>query len=67
MRWQLSWNETVRAAGLAALAERSAPAVRTSREVPYRWDPYEIWLSHARSATERAVPSAVNPASGSRD
>lgn len=67
MRWPMSWNETVRAAGLAALAERTSPAVRAPRDIPYRWDPYEIWLSRARSAPERAVPSAVSPTSGSRD
>ena len=53
MSWPMSWSEAVRAAGLAALADRTAPAARAPRVVPYRWDPYEIWLSRARPAPER--------------
>lgn len=67
MRWLMSWSETVRAAGLAVLAERPATSGRTPDDTPYRWDPYDVWLSRARSSLERADPSSVNRASGPRD
>jgi hypothetical protein len=67
MRWSMSWSETVRAAGLAALAERTASADRARGDMPNRWDPYEVWLSRVRPNPERADSPRAHFAGGSGD
>jgi hypothetical protein len=65
MRWSTNWSETVRAAGLAALAERTASADRARGDMPNRWDPYEVWLSRAQPTAERADPPSAHCATKS--
>jgi hypothetical protein len=65
MRWSTNWSETVRAAGLAALAERTASTDRARGDMPNRWDPYEVWLSRAQPTAERADPPSAHCATKS--
>ncbi len=47
MRGSMSWNETVKAAALAALVERTPPDARISVDAPWTWNPHDVWLSRA--------------------
>lgn len=62
MRRSMSWNDTVRTAGLAALDERTAAASRAPIDLPFHRDPHDAWLSRVQPPLERAaLPSRSHP------
>ncbi|MDH5273370.1 MAG: hypothetical protein OEY13_09875 [Gammaproteobacteria bacterium] len=65
MRWAMSWTDTVKAAALAVLAERTATASRAVADAPWSWNPHDVWLSRIKPRRERAVHAAQGKASGS--
>jgi hypothetical protein len=58
MRWSMSWNDAVKAAAIAAQAERTATAGRVIAEAPWSWNPHDVWLSRIKQSREfTAQPS----------
>jgi hypothetical protein len=57
----MSWADTVKATALAALAERTVAAGRTSVDAPWIWNPQDVWLTRARQPRDLAAPSAKGP------
>jgi hypothetical protein len=53
----MSWSEIMKAAALASPARRGATVVRSSVDVPWSWNPHEVWLKRVRPARERAARS----------
>lgn len=51
----MHWADTVKSTALAALAERTATAGRSSVVTPWSWSPHEVWLSRAKQSGERAA------------
>jgi hypothetical protein len=64
MRWPMSWNDTVKAAALAVLAERTTTTGRISVDSPWNWNPHGVWLSRIKPRRERAVQSSAATVSG---
>jgi len=60
MRWPMSWNDTVKAAALAAQAERTATAGRIVADTPWSWNPHDVWLSRVKQPREIAAPSSLS-------
>ena len=48
MRGSMSWNDTVKAAALAAQAERTARPPRIAVDARWRWNPHDVWVSRVR-------------------
>lgn len=55
MRWPMSWNDTVKAAALTVLAERTAAAARIVADAPWNWNPHDVWLSRVKLRGEFAA------------
>jgi hypothetical protein len=53
MRGSMSWNDTLRAAALAAQAERTANATRIAVNAPWRRNPHFVWVSRVRLSRDR--------------
>jgi hypothetical protein len=64
MRWPMSWNDAVKAAALAAQAERTATAARIVADAPWSWNPHDVWLSRVKPRRERSVQSSQATVSG---
>ena len=58
MSWPMSWNDTAKAAALAAQAERTSATGRISVYTPWSWNPHDIWLSRVKQSRELASPTA---------
>ncbi len=59
----MGWADTVKSTALTVLAERTTPTGRVSTAAPWTWNPYDVWLSRARSTGESAAqPSAGDSA-----
>ena len=57
----MNWVDTVKSTALAALAGRTATAGRVSVDLPWSWNPHDVWL--ARATPPRAL-AAQAPKSG---
>jgi len=60
MRWPMSWNDTVKAAALAAQTERTATAGRIVTDAPWSWNPHDVWLSRVKQPRESVAPSSLS-------
>jgi len=66
MKWPKNWQDSAKAAALAVPAERTATPARNVADDSFRWNAYDVWLSHARplrgltpkcSPSEQATPT----------
>lgn len=58
----MSWNDTVKAAALAAQAEHTATAARVSVDTPWSWNPHAVWLTRIQPPHDlTAQPSKNGP------
>ncbi len=48
MRGSMSWNDTVKAAGLAALAGRTSTTASNAIDTRRIWAPHDVWVSRVR-------------------
>ena len=62
MRGSMSWNDTVKAAALAAQAERTATATRIAVDTPWSWNPHDVWLSRVQLPRDRDAQSGLGSA-----
>jgi hypothetical protein len=53
----MSWADTLKATALAALARRTAAAVRVGTDAPWNWNMGDVWLTRAPQPLARAAPS----------
>lgn len=60
MSWPMSWNDTVKAAALAAQGERTAKAGRIADYTPWSWNPHDVWLSRVKQPREVATHSTLS-------
>jgi hypothetical protein len=44
----MNWADTLKATALAVLAESTATAARIAVDVPWSWNPHDVWLARAR-------------------
>jgi len=44
----MNWADTLKATALAALKGRTATAGRVFVDVPWSWNPHDVWLARAR-------------------
>ncbi|MBK7901768.1 MAG: hypothetical protein IPJ97_01585 [Proteobacteria bacterium] len=56
----MSWNDTVKAAALAAQGERTAKAGRIADYTPWSWNPHDVWLSRVKQPREVATHSTLS-------
>lgn len=59
MRWPMSWNDTVKAAALTVLAERTATAARIVADAPWSWNPHDVWLTRIRQPSRESASQAT--------
>jgi len=64
MRWPMSWNDTVKAAALAAQADRTATASRIVADAPWSWNPHDVWLTRIRQSPQFAAQPSQASLSG---
>jgi hypothetical protein len=57
----MNWVDTAKATALAVLAGRAATAARASVDVPWSWNPHDVWLARA---SQPAAMSAQASKSG---
>ena len=60
MSWPMSWNDTAKAAALAAQAERTAKTGRIADYTPWSWNPHDVWLSRVKQPREFATHSTLS-------
>jgi len=60
MRWSTSWNDTAKAAALAAQAERPATTHRVSVDTPWSWNPHDVWLARIQPTRDLAARSSIS-------
>ncbi len=58
-RLPMSWSEVMKATALAAPAYRNATAVRNAVDVPWTWNPHEVWLKRIKPTRQRTARSLV--------
>lgn len=56
----MSWTDTLRATALGARAERTAVARRIGVDLPWNWNPHDVWLARARKARAGAAQSMMH-------
>jgi hypothetical protein len=52
----MSWADTIKATALAALAERTSSPARSVVDVPWSWNPYDVWLTRASQPAAACPP-----------
>jgi hypothetical protein len=63
----MNWADTVKTTALAVLAERTATAARIAVDVPWSWNPHDVWLTRINRPRELPVQaSIVDPSAPSR-
>ena len=60
MRWAMSWTDTVKAAALTVLPERTATASRAVAGAPWSWNPHDLWLSRLQPPRARVAPTSMS-------
>jgi hypothetical protein len=53
-----TWAETMKVAALATTARKTATVVRGAVDVPWSWNPREVWLRRAKQPRDRVARSS---------
>ena len=49
MRGPMNWNDSVKAAAQAVLAERPATPARPAADASFLWNAYDVWMSRVKA------------------
>jgi hypothetical protein len=55
----MNWNDSVKAAAQAVLAERPTTPARTTADASFRWNAYEVWLSRVQPQRDTSARTSM--------